>query len=267
MRTKILLSAVAALALGVASSMAQTTYSQNVVGYINSPIPAGGFGIFANQLINGSDPNQTNNSVNTMISSGLVSDPNGVVNTVLYYWNGHGYNVFQYFTIADADTYFGADFGNGFYDNGGALAPGTLNQGAGSFLFNPSGSPVTTTVVGNVLQGTNVVNIVQGFNLLSLSQPIATNIAAAVTYANFPGTSDPNGINNDVLYYWNGHGYNVFQYFTIADADTYFGADSGNGFYDNGGVLFTTPVPVGQAFFIDHLVASPVTWTVTFTVQ
>jgi hypothetical protein len=265
MRTKTLLVAAAALAVSVATSMAQTTYSQNVVGYVNLTVPAHGFQLVANQLQNGSDANQTNNSVNTAFS-GLVSDPNGVLNTTLYSWNGAGYNIYQYFIIADADTYFGADFGNGFYDPVGNLAPASLNQGSGSFLYNPSGSSLTATITGNVVQGTNHLTISTGFNIYSIVPPIAGGIASTNSWASFPGTSDPNGVNNDTLYQWNGAGYNIYQYFTIADADTYFGADSGNGFYDPVGNLVAASIPVGQAFFIKHFTA-PVAWTTTFTVQ
>ena len=41
MRTKTLLTVAAALAVSAITSMADTTYSQNVVGYINTTIAAG----------------------------------------------------------------------------------------------------------------------------------------------------------------------------------------------------------------------------------
>src|ERR1035438_3600699 len=66
MRTKTLLIAAAALAVGVASSMAQT-YSLNVVGYVNLPIAANHFWFLGNQLQTGSDVNQTNNDAIAVI--------------------------------------------------------------------------------------------------------------------------------------------------------------------------------------------------------
>jgi hypothetical protein len=252
------------MAVGVATSMAQT-YSQNVVGYYNIVIPAHHFQLVANQLKNGSDANQTNNNVST-IFSGLVSDANGVNNTTLYKWNGAGYNVYQYFTIADADAWFGLDSGNGFYDAIGNLITTPLNQGSGSFLSNPSANAITNTVTGNVVQGTNVISITTGYNIYSFVPPVAGGIATTNGFANFPGTSDPNDVNNDTLYQWNGSGYNVYQYFTIADADAWFGLDSGNGFYDAIGNLVPANIPVGQAFFIHHFTA-PVSWTNSLVVQ
>jgi hypothetical protein len=265
MRTKTLLIAAAALAVGTVASMAQTTYSQNVVGYVNLTVPAGKFALVANQLQNGSDAAKTNNNVNA-IFSGLTSDPNAVNNTTLYLWNGAGYNVYQYFTTADADTWFYANSGNGFYDSGGTLASGSVNQGGGSFLYNPSSTIVTNTFTGTVVQGTNLMTIKNGFNMLSFVAPVAGAIASTNSFANFPGTSDPNAVNNDVLYQWNGAGYNVYQYFTTADADAWFYANSGNGFYDSGGTIAPANIPVGQAFFINHLTA-PVVWTNSLVVQ
>jgi len=261
---KTLLMAAAALAAGVITSQAQV-YSQNVVGYINTTVPAHGYNLISSQLINGSDASQTNNSINTAFS-GLVSDPNAINNTVLFLWNGAGYNVYQYFTGADADAnFFASGSLPGFYDAGGTLQTKSLNQGAGSFLFNPTGSAVNVTSVGTVPQGTNVIQIKAGYNLFSIVEPVSTNLES--TLVNFPGTSDPNAINNDVLYKWNGAGYNVYQYFTGADADAnFFASGSVNGFYDSGGTLHSSAPAVGQGFFIYHYGAN-VNWTNVFQVQ
>lgn len=264
MKTKTLLIAAAALVAGVISSQAQV-YSQNIVGYYNIPVASGKFALVANQLVNGNDVAQTNNSINA-IFSGLISDPNGVKNTVLYKWNGAGYNVYQYFIGADADTYFlGSGSVNGFYDPTGTLITSSLNQGSGSFLYNASNVALTNTMVGNVVIGTNTLSVVHGFNIYSIVQPISTNLTSSATFANFPGTSDPNGVNNDTLYMWNGNGYNVYQYFTGADADAYFlGSGSVAGFYDPTGLLINAAPQVGQGFFLNHIVNTTVPWTVSF---
>jgi len=266
MRTKTLLIAAAALAVGTVASMAQTTYSQNVVGYVNLTVPAKGYALVANQLQNGSDAAKTNNSINA-IFSGLTSDGNGANNTLLYLWNGAGYNTYQYFTAVDADSWFGANSGNGFYDTLGTLVSGSLNQGGGSFLYNPTTTVVTNTFTGTVVQGTNLMTIKNGFNMLSFVAPVAGGIASTNSFANFPGTSDANGANNDLLYQWNGTGYNTYQYFTAVDADNWFGANSGNGFYDTLGTLVPANIPVGQGFFINHVAATTVIWTNSLVVQ
>jgi len=264
MKTKTLLIAAAALAVGVISSQAQV-YSQNIVGYYNIPVASHKFQLVANQLLNGSDVNKTNNDVNA-IFSGLISDPNGVNNTILYKWNGAGYTIVSYFTGADADSWFGNSGSvNGFYDATGVMVSLQLNQGSGSFLYNAASVGLTNTMVGNVVLGTNTVNIIKGYNIYSIIQPISTNIASTAAFANFPGTSDVNGANNDVLYLWNGNGYQITQYFTGADADNWFGnSGSVNGFYDPTGVLVNAAPQVGQGFFINHIVNSTVPWTVSF---
>ena len=118
MRTKTLLIAAAALAVGVATSMAQTTYSQNVVGYINQVIPASGYSIIGNTLTltNG---DVADNDINQVLGAGLVSQPNdppsAYNNTVLYYYNG-GYSTYYYFNAADAATWGATSAGPGFFD-------------------------------------------------------------------------------------------------------------------------------------------------------
>lgn len=266
MRTQKLLVAVATLAVSAVTSMAQV-YSQNIVGYVNVTVPAHGFNLIANQLVSGSDANKTNNDINSLFS-GLTSDPNGVNNTVLYKWTGAGYGIYQYFTGADFDTIVGNPPGTsvaGFYDGAGTLAANvSLNQGSGSFLYNPSASGVTVTMVGTVPQTTNVIAVTPGFNIYSFYAPVATNLESSASLANFPGTSDPNGVSNDVLYLWTGNGYGISQYFTAADYDVIVGNPPGTtttpGFYDGAGTLISSTVPVGRAFFLRHYGATKY-WT------
>jgi len=79
MRTKTLLLTAAAMAAGLATSIAQSNvYSANVVGYVNTTATAGQFAMWANPLDNG-----TNN-----LTSLLPSAPNG---TVVELWNGVGF--------------------------------------------------------------------------------------------------------------------------------------------------------------------------------
>ena len=257
MRTKTTILSAVALAAGLLSASAQV-YSANVVGYYNVKVNAHGYALVANQLTN------TANDINVVIGNGCISDPNANNNTVLYLWGGSGYNIYQYFTGADADTWF-ANVGsvNGWYDTVGTLATGTFKQGTGSFLFNPSNSALTNTFVGQVVQGPFSRTIKTGFDTYSIIPPVSTNVDS---FVGFPGTSDPNANNNDTIYIYNG-GYNIYQYFTGADADTWFAnVGSVNGWYDSIGTLASSKQNVGQAFFLHHFTA-PVTWNSTFTVQ
>jgi len=272
MRTKTLLVAAAALAVSVATSMAQTTYSQNVVGYINQTIPANGYAIVGNTLINGSDAGQTNNDVNAVLGTGLVSQPNdppnSFNNTVLYYYNG-GYSTWYYFNAADAVTWGALSPGPGFFDLGGNKLVASVGPGQAVFLFNHSGAPITNTITGSVLQGTNTLpSIVTGYQLVGLPQPIVTN--AVVAGYGLPAglTSQPNdppsAFNNDVMYLYNG-GYSTWYYFNAADAATWGALAAGPGFFDLGG----NPAPqtaVNQGFFLLHH-GSTLGWTNVFTVQ
>lgn len=258
MRTKALILSAAALAAGLLSSNAQV-YSANVVGYYNVAVPAGGYALVANQLTN------SQNNVNVVLGTGLRSDPNAVNNTVLYLWGGSGYNIYQYFTGADADAWFALSGStNAWYDTAGNVANAQFNQGTGSFLFNPSSSPVTNTFVGQVPQGNFTRTIKTGFDTYAIFPPVSTNVESALV--GFPATSDPNAVNNDTIYIYNG-GYNIYQYFTGADADAWFAlSGSPNGWYDTAGNLASSKQLVGQGFFLRHFTA-PVVWNSSFTVQ
>jgi sugar lactone lactonase YvrE len=277
METKTLLTAVAVLAAGLVCSQAQSVFSANVAGYIKITVPANGYRFIGNQLVNGTDAYKTNNNIQAVLTSGFVSDPNFENNTVLNYWNGTGgYNIYYYFTDIDAQNQFSPTYGNGWYDSSGNY-PGanipvvSLNQGAGGghFLYNPTGTSLTTTLTGTIVQGTNVYAIYQGFNTYILPEPVSTNIDSALV--NFPGTSDPNFENNDVYYHYNSSGgYDILYYFTDSDAQNQFPQTYGNGWYDGGGdygdanpALWPN---VGEAFQVNHVVATPNTWTNVFII-
>ena len=263
MRTKTTILSAVALAAGLLSAGAQI-YSANVVGYYNVTVPANGYGMFANQITN---TGAGGNSVQNILTSGFVSDPNGIVNTVLYYWNGGGYNQYQYFTDADQQAYFlNAPGTAGWYDGVGNYVSVQMKQGAGHFIRNLTGTQLTNTIVGQVPQGAFSIPVPTGFNTYSICPPVGTNF---VNFAAFPGTSDVNGTVNDVYYKWNGAGFNQYQYFTDADQQAYFlNAPGTAGWYDGVGnnVTLTTQPKVGEGFFIRHF-AAPTTWNYSFTVQ
>jgi hypothetical protein len=130
MRTKTLLVA-AALAAGVASSMAQSNvYSLNVVGYVNKVFVGGGkYTLIANPL------NTTNNTID-MIKASVP------INGKVLKWNGSSFNIYNRVI-----------FGDGWTPTGSGT--NTLNPGEGAFVQTVAASPDSTnTFVGEVLQGT-----------------------------------------------------------------------------------------------------------------
>jgi hypothetical protein len=128
MRTKTLFLAAAALAAGLASSMAQSNvYSVNIVGYYGVTVPANSKTLMANQLDNTSTT--SSNTLNDL----CTALPN---KTVAYVWTG---------------TSFAA-----ISKTSGSFTPNsTLAQGSGFFILTPStAGTITNTFVGSA----NVTN-------------------------------------------------------------------------------------------------------------
>jgi hypothetical protein len=264
MKTKSLLIAAATLAAGIISSQA-AVYSQNVVGYYNVPIAGNKYAMVANQL----NLNNTN-GISDIFTGGLVSDVNGVNNTVIWLWNSGTaqYASYQYFSSADALTDFGVATA-GWWDAGvPVLHNEPLVPGRACFIQNYNNTnPITVTVTGNVAQGTNILTLNQGYSLVGSPVPVSTNICSDAV--GFVGYSDVNGVNNDVIWLWNpavGQ-YSSFQYFNAADALTDFGVATA-GFWDAGIPALQNVAPsVGSGFYIQRLVAGSTVWTNTFIVQ
>lgn len=100
--------------------------------------------------VNGTGGNNVNNTSFFQIPSGL-SDPNGNLNAVLYVWNCVAFSTYQYFTGADADTFF-ANVGSvdGWYDATGVLISNVIwNSGQGMIIYNPGGT-TTLTFAGSM---------------------------------------------------------------------------------------------------------------------
>ena len=254
MRTKTTILSAVALAAGLLSASAQV-YSANVVGYYNIVVPQAGFKFAANQLIGANN----DNSINTQFSSGFISDPAGVNNSVLYYWNGSAFATYQYYNAADSGTVAG------WFDGGGVLAAVSVKQGSGCFLYNPA-NRTTNTIVGQVVQGRITNGVPAGFNVYSIGVPVGTNSDSAAF--GYPGSSAGDGLGNtfDTLYqFFNG---------TFRTATWEQGADTGggpNGWYDGGGVATATQptwnMNVGDAFFVFHNNPAVTNWIRSFTVQ
>jgi hypothetical protein len=148
MRTKALLLTAAVLTAGVASSVAQSVYSVNAVGYVNLNLPAN-YSLISNPL------NGTNNNLNTV----LPSVPPG---SQILTWNAasQGFN--------DASVYF---------PGVGWSVDSVLNPGQGAFLFLPSAA--TITFVGEVPQGNLTNTLPANFGLVSHMVPQAIGLEAA----------------------------------------------------------------------------------------
>src|ERR1700722_13023058 len=163
---KTLLITAAALAAGVISTQAQV-YSQNVVGYVNQPIPANSYQIIGSQMVNGSDANATNGNINTTLVNGLISSPVPATggnpsqnpalstNSQILLWNGITFTIYYYFNASDATSWNSTPSAGGWYDSlGNYQANVTMPIGNSAFIFNHSGSALTVTTVGTVEQGT-----------------------------------------------------------------------------------------------------------------
>lgn len=161
MRTKTLLLSAAVLAAGLAASTAQSVYSVNAVGYVNTTL-LNGYNLVANPL------NGTNNTLSTIL-------PNVPGGTTVYRWNNASQSFLQ------ADTYFD---GLGWLDSSFNPSTTSINPGEGFFLQNNTGTNVPVTFVGEVPQGnlTNRVGAIYGFYSSQVPQQ------ATLPQLGFPGS-------------------------------------------------------------------------------
>lgn len=168
MRTKTLLLTAAIGAVGIASSMAQAVYSVNAVGYVNTPIPAGGgngaFKMIANPFV----------VADSRLEALMPNPPPG---TIIYKFTGGN---FQLTTFDDLDLVW-------------APPNTTIEFGSGVFIRNPPGAAAYNhTWVGEVAEGTPITNPVSpGFSIKSSKVPQAGGITTTLNFQPTPG---------DVLY-------------------------------------------------------------------
>lgn len=191
--------------------MAQNVYSLNVVGYYNITVPANSFALIANQL------NTTNNTLAAL----LPSPPDG---TQFYKFTGSGWNAYTFDAL------------EGSWQPDGNV---TLNPGEGGFIKNNTGSSMTITFVGEVLQGSLTNPIPAGYAVRSSMVPQAGTLPSLA----FPAED------GDQVFQFTGSGYNAFTYDGLENAWT----------------PSTPSVAVGEAFFSRK--AAAVNWVRNFTVQ
>ena len=214
MRTQTLLIAAAgALAAVITSSQAQTVYSQNVVGYVNTAIPGG----YAFTLINNPLNGTTNGAEQVM--PGLTGGES------IYIWNGSGYYVYNY---AGPTVGTSAGFQSDWVD-GSAQPPAAptipgdqkdtsnfgvywapqpiLTPGEGFFVQNPNGNETNTFTGTVVTTNSQTVSGGYAYSMLASAIPVGgnaeTNSALNLT-ANFQG--------GELVFVWNGSGYYVYDY-------------------------------------------------------
>jgi hypothetical protein len=180
MRTKIILTAAAAMAAGLVSSNAQV-YSANVVGYIQQNLVAG-FNLVSNPMdLDGTGTNNTCQSVlGTQVPCTVYAMSGGVFAPIAQYTTKGGWS------------------------SGTNSVNFAMNPGQGFFVS--VASPATVTFVGNVKQGSLATPWVGGFNIIGSQVPIAGLMQHALNF-------QPGG-NATVYTYANGSGYNPISQFT-----------------------------------------------------
>jgi hypothetical protein len=223
MKAKTLLIAAATLAVGAITSQAQV-YSQNVVGYINLTL-TNGYNLVANQL--DFDGTKTNNNVVTVFGTNLPAS------TLVEAWKPSTVG----FTSASWINSKGVLKWTG--DTNGVNA--ALQTGQGVFISTPS--PTTITLIGQVVQGTNVNVLTPGYNLVSSIPPIAGDVVTNLTYSPLVG---------DLLEIWSpaSQGFVGYSYINSKGVNKW---------------SPTLPaIPVGSAVFLKTLNTA---WTNTLNIQ
>ncbi|MGB7767340.1 MAG: hypothetical protein WBN22_00600 [Verrucomicrobiia bacterium] len=211
MRTKILLTAAAAMVAGLVSSNAQV-YSANIVGYVNytSSTTSPKYELIANPLDNGS---------NTLAS--VFSKPAG--GSSLTIWTGSGFGLIATFTAGHWKT-------NGVTADNYVLPPGTG-------VFAQWSAPYTNTFVGQVdpvVGATNTTVLPAGYQLVSSLVPYAD-------YVTNTGTVNITGVTGGTtITEWDtaNQSFDLLYTFTA-------------GHWKLGGVNNTPQLGIGQGFFFN----------------
>jgi len=221
----------AALAAGVATSMAQNVYSLNIVGYYNVPLTVGHpFTAVCAQLVNGTPQNRADQ--------------------IVPYADGNNINTFANFAFHESDMDSGS--GTGWTDPATAsdlplTALPILSPGRGFFYGNTVGL-TNITFVGQVPTGTNTITIASGLTLVGSMLPYSGLIST---------TNASNSINFVVP---DGTAINTFNGVSYHETDR----DSGSGTgWTDAATSSDTPEPtlaVGQAIFVSNG-GAPFTWT------
>jgi hypothetical protein len=239
---KTLLIAAAALAAGVISSQAQAVYSQNVVGYVNLPLTNGVFTILAPAL--DADGNGTNNTVASIFPTPAIGD-------TIYAFNGTGYDLITYKALGSGHpVVYATNWFNGLT----VAASYKINPGQ-SVFYLPAATQ-TATMVGTVLQGTNLVNTyfpaANQFQLLSSQVPISGGLTSVLGYKPNMG---------DSVYVYNNGQYDIYTYKALGTGHPVVYTTN----WFNGLTAGEPIINVGQGFWM--LPAASTNWVQNFIVQ
>ena len=221
----------AALAVGLSTSVAQNVYSLNVVGYVNVSLQANKLHFISLPLA----PVDGNYNITNTIALSDAQDFAGI-----YHWAGAAWD----------NTYpqwIGTDLG------GTGWTPDmVISNGVGFFLASQAAT--TLTFVGQVPQGDKSYTIPAGLSTLANVVPVSTN---------FPGSTVGNDF--DGIYTWDLAGQQWSPVYW-----QYIGADLGGTGWDNGGGAGNNangPLlnPAEAVFYANG--GSALTFTRTFSVQ
>jgi len=218
----------AALAAGVATSMAQNVYSLNIVGYYNVPLTHP-LNVIACQLVTGSPANRMDQVL-------PWSDGDNV-----QIWNGTSWKL------------YGMDSGSAtlYTDSNGADLPLTglpvLSPGIG-FLYGKNSSITNVTIVGQVPTGTNSYTFGSGLQAIASLDPYA-GLIRTTNASNSVGCPLPLYSN---VQFWTGSSWALYTY---DDGSSTF-------WYGPTGAEVAEPsVAVGQGFFMGNNSGGSITWT------
>jgi hypothetical protein len=226
---KTLLMSVAAIAVGTISSLAQP-FSQNIVGYVNTPLPSG--------------------SAYAQINAPFLDGTNtveGVMHTIkkgdkVSFWNGG-----SFYTLIYAGPNFDG-LGHAWIDShGNGQNSPRINPGR-PFVYQNNGGAVTNTFYGTIpTTNSTIISGGHAFTLLVSAIPVSGALDSASLSLPFQA--------GDKVFIWIDGRYSAF---------TYKGANFdglGHAFTGASGEAISSPfIQVGQAFFYQNNQDSAETW-------
>jgi len=226
----------AALAAGVATSMAQNVYSLNIVGYANVPNGVG----YNFQTA----PFKVTTAVTNGANEILPANTGQYDGNALQVWTGTGW----------ANNNLDSSSPTGFSDANGNPSPAPiLNPGQGYLYYNGLGVSNNLTYVGEVRTGTNIVHLSsQQFIAVGSPTPFAGDAITSLQLVNTGGRFD----GDDLL---------ILVGFGAGYASYAFDSSSGTGFSDvNGNPTPGPQIAVGQGFYFHNGLATVNDWVQVF---
>jgi hypothetical protein len=256
MRTKALLIAAAALAAGVVSTQAQV-YSQNIVGYVNQPLPVG-YNNVALPLTISAGNTLTNILVNTVNPSTGSGPYDGAT---VYTWNGSSYTIFT------LDS--GQITGVGNAQDTAAVPSPTINPGTLIYLNNNTGIGLTNTVVGTVqvsgvatgsqTVGVTTNNLPLGYSFVSSILPIGGGITTVLQLTNPVSSVTGSGpLDGATVYFPRINAAGSFLGYTIVTFDS--GQPTGFGNAQDTAPVAEPVIPVGTGFIFNNNTGVALQW-------